>query len=883
MRENTTAKGTIVKIPNAKNLNSWFSFSPKIELSLRKLCFMRYVASILVSLLTLALIYVLNNPIGSVPALGKLLDPSNGWGANAEKVDKDYNASFSLNGLIKPVTISFEERMVPHIQAQNDHDLFYTLGYIHAYFRLWQMDMQTRAAAGRISEIVGTKLVKDPKTGIEKNVLLEFDRSQRRKGMVYGAENSVKAIERSPQTKLIVDAYTSGVNSFIASLSFKDYPLEYKLLGFAPEPWSNLKSALLMKAMADDLTGYTEDFPLTQLRASLSKEDFELLFPLKTPGSIPVIPSGSPFNKASLAIPPTPEGAIWAAVPQVDKTSTLQPSSINSTHYYNAPYETGIGSNNWAISGTKTVSGAPILCNDPHLGLNLPSLWFEVQLQAPGMNTYGVSLPGAPGVIIGFNDSISWGLTNNYRDVKDFYEIEKANELAYILDGKSIPFDTKIEIIKINGQPDFIDKVHYTIHGPVMYDKTFEDPLHTHKDIAVTWMAHRSTNELLAVYQINKAQNYTAFTEALMHFQCPAQNIIYADRQNNIAMWGQGQFVNKWKDQGRYIMKGNTRATQWGQDIPMQENPHVLNPSQQFIASANQMTTDSTYPYWYNGYFSDFRAWSIHSFLHGLTPMNYMPDFKQGQTVQWLQESLQNQAINFKSMAAMQFNESSILEKNIAHVLKSYGVPNDYFPDSLNWNSSVASKFQILWSLIYKNIWEDDFATIPQELFPKEERTMQLILSDSTLPFYDDKRTTQKEGFKDIVQISLKATQDSIELLKSKYGTDEWYKVKGTQLTHLAKIPAFNYTDLKIGGWGNTINAVKKSHGPSWRMIVEMGKDKISAYGVYPGGQSGNPGSPYYGTFVDKWTEGSYFDLLFLTTTDSHQKGIKYTWTITRS
>lgn len=824
------------------------------------------VAAFVVTVLTTAFVWALDKPLGSLPALGRLLDPVNGWAANAESTDKDFNAEFSLEGLHRPVNVWLEDRMVPHIRAQNDHDLYYTLGYIHAYFRLWQMDLQTRASTGRLGEVTGEKPVKDPATGKERNVILDLDRAQRRKGMVYGAENSLQGMEDEPRTGLMLDAYTAGINQYINSLSYKDLPLEYKLMSFEPEPWTNLKCALLMKSMADDLTGYTEDFPLSVLREQLSKEDFELLYPLRTPGSIPVIPSGTKFEKPSLEIPKVPEGDIWSKF-QISN-SNVQGNSKSQI----SDYETGIGSNSWVISGSKTQSGAPILCNDPHLSLNLPSLWFEVQLQAPGINVYGVSLPGAPGVIIGFNDSISWGLTNNYRDVKDFYEIEKIDNSSYRFDGKQIPFDKKIEIIKIKGKPDFMDKVNYTLHGPVLYDETFDDPLRSKKNIALTWMAHRGTNELLAVYLLNKARNYREFTDALMHFQCPAQNFVYADRQNNIAMWGQGQFINKWKGQGRYVMKGNTSATLWGKNIPMRENPHVLNPPQEYLASANQMTTDSTYPYWYNGYFSDFREWSINNKLNSLTT-----GFK---AVSYQKREF-NPADSILPMNYTQNGVFSELAYGISQkVDRFHGEQNGWYCN-LYAGHTLVSEFQVFWAFLYKNIWEDEFPNIPQALYPKEERTMQLILTDSSSKFYDDKRTSQTETLRDIVQRSFQETKDSLDQLKKQLGTLEWYKVKGTQLTHLAKIDAFSYKDLKIGGWGNTINAVKKTHGPSWRMIVEPGKQKIRAYGVYPGGQSGNPGSKFYGTFVDNWVEGKYYDLLFLTANMKEKpKEIKYVWTI---
>jgi penicillin amidase len=830
---------------------------------------MRVAGAVIVTLLTAALVFMLDRPMGSLPALGRLLDPVNGWAANAECTTRDFNEKLSLEGLQQPVAVWFEERMVPHIQAQNDHDLYYTLGYVHASFRLWQMDMQTRASAGRVGEVVGEKIVKDPVTGKEKNALLEFDRSQRRKGMVYGAENSLKAIETEPRTKQMIDAYTEGINQYIASLSYKKLPLEYKLMSFEPEPWTNLKCALLMKSMADDLTGYTEDFPLTVLKDQLSEEDFNLLFPLRTAGSIPVIPSGTKFDIPSMEKPDVPEGDLWTRFSTSNSNVHASATSQISNPEY-PDYETGIGSNNWAVSGSKTQHGAPILCNDPHLGLNLPSLWFEVQLQAPGMNVYGVSLPGAPGVIIGFNDSISWGLTNNYRDVKDFYEIEKIDNSSYRFDGKQMPFDKKIEIIKIKGKPDFIDKVNYSVHGPVIYDETFDDPVKSKKNIALTWMAHRGTNELLSVYLLNKAKNYQEFTDALMHFQCPAQNFVYADRQNNIAMWGQGQFINKWKEQGRYVMKGNTSATLWGKDIPMRENPHVLNPSQEYLASANQMTTDSTYPYWYNGHFSDFREWNINEYLAGRQ--------------EYLKHDLKSSCDDVSSMQSIQNSTRSLLIKRLIEGIRFYDErPDTAYNFNLDYNQVTGTYFQVLWSFLYKNIWEDDFSDIPQALYPKEEKTLQLILKDSSSKFYDDKRTGPTETLRDMVQRSVQQTQDSLDKLKKQLGSLEWYKVKGTQLTHLAKIDAFSYKDLKIGGWGNTINAVKKTHGPSWRMIVEMGKEKIKGYGVYPGGQSGNPGSKFYGTFVKNWVEGKYYELLFLASgVKQKPREITYVWELSK-
>lgn len=788
---------------------------------------MRKVIAILPLVFTSLLVYFLTKPMGSIPALGKLLDPVTGCWASAESVNKDYNNKLQLDGLKDGVTVSFDDRLVPHIKAGNDYDLYYTQGYLHAYFRLWQMDLQTRAAGGRVSEILGDKALK-------------FDRTQRRKGMVYGAEQSLKAMEADPRSKQMLDAYTAGINAYINTLSFKTYPLEYKLAGFEPEPWTNLKSALLLKYMADDLTGYTEDIALTVLRDMLSPEEFAVLYPERLHGVNPVIPRDSVAQTASLTAPAIPADSIaWAHLTATDFEVE----------------EEGKGSNNWVLAGSRTKSGKPILCNDPHLGLNLPSLWYEVQMTAPGINVYGVSLPGSPGVIIGFNNNISWGFTNNYRDVKDFFAIQPASATTYMFTGKELPYTNRVEKISIKGKPDYYDTVKYTVHGPVMYEETFHGPGGLKKPIAVTWMAHRPSNEVLALYMLNRSGNYNEYVAAIHNFLCPAQNMIYADRHGDIALWGQGQFINKWRGQGRYVMNGTDSATLWGQNIPVAENPHAHNPAQGYITSANQTVTDTTYPYWYNGYFYEFRAWRINDVLRNT----------RNATVE--------------DMFALQNDVYSVLASNVLPVMLTHITPNEITDKERNYlnmlgswdyrlmaESKAATVFQVWWTNFYASLWAKRFGKIPDQLKPSPERTMQLLKEES--PYLGN--------IKDAVVASLRNSIDSLEKLK-KADRLEWYKAKNTSVKHLTKLAPFSYSDLKIGGWGNTVNAAKTDHGPSWRMVVQMG-DAIEAYGVYPGGQSGNVGSKYYATFLDKWVKGEYYKLSFYTA--DAKPAATYTWSI---
>ena len=794
-------------------------------------------------ILTTMLVYILNKPVGPLPAIGKLLDPVNGCWVSAEPVNKDFSADLKFP-VANNATVWFDNRMVPHIHADNDHDLYFLEGYIHAYFRLWQMDMETRAAGGRVSEVVGEKA-------------LAYDRKQRRKGMVYGAENSLKAMEADPRTKAMMDAYTEGVNNYIASLNCRGYPLEYKLIGFAPEPWTNMKTALLLKYMADDLTGSTDDMALTYLRDYLPKEEFDLLYPKRIEGATPVIPSGTVFGKPSLAIPVAPPDSV--AFPLFKPTD------------FGEKREDGKGSNNWAISGSRTASGAAILCNDPHLGLNLPSLWYEVQLQSPGMNVYGASLPGAPGVIIGFNDSLTWGLTNNYRDVKDFYLIKpvEGDKNKYWFAGKQLDFTKRVERIVVKGKPDVIDTIDYTIHGPVTYEAQNAKDGSLRKPLAMCWMGHKGTNELLAVYLLNRAKDYNQFVDAILNFQCPAQNMAYADRAGNIAIWTQGQFVNEWKDQGRFVMNGTDSSTLWGQMIPMRENPHVLNPTQGYVSSANQVTTDSTYPYNYtNSGWVNLRAWRINHLLSGMQKATIDDMFK-----------MQNDTYSDLAAGALPVMLKVLYKPNFVgggkyiELLKQW----DY---RLGAESEAATIFQVWWSFLERDTWRDRMGNVPGQTWPLQERTMQLLQLNVTAI---GNIMTPEQKINAIlctkVSQSFAETVDSIKKLENTIGTD-WYKVKNTSVTHLAKLPAFSFDHLKIGGWGNTINAAKGDHGPSWRMVVQMGKE-IEAYGVYPGGQSGNPGSKYYADFLQQWVDGKYNKLDFLPNADKQtDTAIKYVWTV---
>ncbi|MCH9008453.1 penicillin acylase family protein, partial [candidate division KSB1 bacterium] len=341
------------------------------------------------------LIFLLNNRIGLLPPLGKFLDPFHGFWQNAETANTPVEKQLTLPDLDAPITILYDDRSVPHIFAENDHDLYFAQGYLTARDRLWQMGFQTRAAAGRLSEVLGRRT-------------LAYDRFQRRIGMTYGARNALKAMAADSVVRRIIHAYTAGVNAYIQTLTPETYPVEYKILDYAPEEWTPLKCALLLKYMAWMLTGRSTDLKITNTLARFGAAVVHDLFPEYPENMDAVIPAGTPWRFDPVKVEKPDSGFLPRAV---RAGLQFEPHSGN-------------GSNNWVVSGKKTISGFPLLANDPHLGLSLPSIWYEVQLINPSVNVYGVSLPGVPNVIVGFNEKIAWGVTNAGADVMDWYEIK---------------------------------------------------------------------------------------------------------------------------------------------------------------------------------------------------------------------------------------------------------------------------------------------------------------------------------------------------------------------------------------------------------------------------------------------------------------------------
>jgi penicillin G amidase len=810
---------------------------------------MRIVSFLISTIITLLLIFALNKKWGPVPALGSFLSPQEGFWQNAEPTDYDFSENLSFKNLKDKVDVYIDDRLVPHIFAQNDEDAYFVQGYIHAKFRLWQMEFQTMAAAGRISEILGS----DPR-------FLRYDREQRRLGMVYAAENALKEINKDPVSKAAVSSYTAGVNSYINDLSRGNLPIEYKLLGYKPERWSNLKVALFLKMMSKDLAGFERDLEFTNAKSVFNTDELNIIFPQYSDSSVPIIPKGTVFDAPGI-IPVQPATA--------DSLYFKKDTSIRAVEV-NKPERTN-GSNNWALSGSKTKSGAPILCNDPHLNLSLPSIWFEMQISTPEMNVYGATFPGSPTIIIGFNDNVAFGFTNAMRDVKDYYQVKfkDASKKDYWFDNKWQPTAQRIEVIKIRDAKDYFDTVAYTTFGPVMYDQSFVSDSTNNTAIAVRWVAHDPSNEIFMWLKLNKAKNYGECEEAIKTFACPGQNMLFASKEGDIAIWQQGKFPARWKGQGLYVMPGEDQSYKWQGYIPQQENPHIVNPPDGFLQSANQQPVDSSYPYFIPGNYIVSRGITLSQRLQAMqqaTPEDMM--------------ALQNDYFN--SMA----EDMVPLLMKCADQSKLNDQEKKYLDEVRNWDffatpdSRATTIYQAWFDSLKILVWEDQFSKI---LLPKlsggvrpdEQTLVEALLRDSSFKYVDDVNTPQVETINDQITQALKLATTGLVKEEKENGL-VWWKHKKPAIYHLLRtsVLPFAYTDIPVGGWHHTINAMKSTHGPSWRMIVHL-TSVTEAYGVYPGGQSGNPGSPYYQNFVDTWAKGKYYSLWMMKKEEAEDKRVK--------
>lgn len=788
------------------------------------------------------LISGLSLPMFDRPPLGKLLNPFIGVVQNEDEGILSDTGKIVIRkaALTDDVSIFFDDRKVPHIYAKNAADLYFAQGYITSYFRLWQMDFLTYAAAGRLSEILG-------------NDLLAYDRNQRRIGMLSAAKASLEMMMKDPETAIAVSAYTKGVNAYIKELQYGKLPLEYKLMNYKPEPWSELKTVLIMKYMANTLSGYEEDFSKSYMALALGEQKFNKLFPDFLTDATPIVRNSKPAVQSPLLRCELPDYLDYSFL----SSSPVVPGSV---------YNPRLGSNSWAVSGSRTRSGFPVLCCDPHLSFSLPSIWIEMQLSCPGMNVYGVAIPGTPAVIIGFNERIAWGITNGADDVKDWYKLKVTSDYKkYELDGAWKALDFSIDTIRRKAQEPFYDTIFHTVHGPVVYDNAFPGWQPELKNYALKWELHNPSNELLTFIKLSRANNYDDYRAAIAHYACPILNFTFATKTDTIAINHQGKMTVKWPGQGKFVLDGTRTKHLSTKYIPQDSLPQAVNPASDYVLSANQRPTDASYPYYYNGYYTETRANRIRELLESgdTFDIEKMKAMQLDNTNSFVQMTLPI------LITAMSSDSLSVELREAVDALRTWS-------GSYEFTDENAKLFELWWHHIKDDTWDEfkqfAFYTTP----PVNSVLLNLLRYEPDNAYFDRQGTSEKEDAGDIIHNALVVAVSEYNDMK-KHGSVQWAALNKVNLMHLTNIGAFSKTGIASAGHPDAINAMSAGWGPTWRMIVELG-DKPKAFGIYPGGQSGNVGSELYDSFVDDWNKGNYYPLLLFLSAPEAEQRTSTTW-----
>ncbi|MBZ5534334.1 MAG: penicillin acylase family protein [Acidobacteriia bacterium] len=529
------------------------------------------------------------------------------------------DGAVTVPGLGAPVTVYRDAIGVPHIFAQSTEDVAFVQGYVTAQDRLWQMDMFRRNALGELSEVLGEPT-------------LRLDEDHCRLGFREAASRTLEEID--PDSRRILDRYAEGVNAFMRT-HLERLPIEFRILRYRPRPWNSRDSLSIALMMAETLNHTWErDIFRARLLEKYGPEILKDLYPTHSKYEIPLVGmdttgqgdtaslSSLSFENKSLNTAQSPDmnstpihsrelfswmALLWAWAPERSQESVVS----FLTHWNDAGADFLVGSNNWVVSGEHTATGKPLLANDPHLAHSIPSIWYQTHLRTPQLNVIGVSLPGAPSIIIGHNEHIAWGMTNLNPDVQDVYaeQFDSDQGTKYLANGVWVEAEIRNETIKIKGRPDKTLPVLVTRHGPVVRRMG-------QTGFALRWTAIEPHGIGFPFLRLNSAANWAEFTTALKDFLGPTQNFVYADKEGNIGFYDAGKIPIRRGGFGNVTVPGNSDQYDWVGYIPFDELPHLFNPPEGIIATANQRITGDSYPYFITSDWEEpYRFARIHQLL----------------------------------------------------------------------------------------------------------------------------------------------------------------------------------------------------------------------------------------------------------------------------
>ncbi|MGD6870631.1 penicillin acylase family protein [Sutcliffiella horikoshii] len=726
--------------------------------------------------------------------------------------------TIEVNGLIEVVSVYRDEAGIPHIEAENQHDLFFAQGYVTAQDRIFQMDLSRRQASGMLSEVVGKQA-------------LDRDKFFRTLGLRRAAEKSLDYY--SEEARKALASYAEGVNQYIKQAKAANtLPIEFTIMGYEPEEWTDLDSITIGKYMAFDLGGHWEG---QAFRHHLIQN--------------------FPEDKALELFPSYPEDGPSIIQAVKDSTIDIGESFAGAV----IPHEFN-GSNNWVVSGEKTESGFPLLADDPHLGLATPSIWYETHLQSPEINVSGVIFAGIPGIILGRNETISWGVTNVGPDVQDLY-IEKRNpdnKHEFLYNDKWEPAEIIEEKIFIKDEEAQDYEVVVTRHGPIMSEFAhYED---TNTALAMKWTALEPSTELEAVLKFSKATNWEEFKEALTFFHTPAQNFVFASTDGTIAYRANGLIPIRKKGDSLLPVPGWTDEFEWEGYIPWDELPTVVNPTEGYIATANYKVMGEEYPYHISNIWAQpYRQQRIQDVLESKEKLN-VDDMMQLQFDHYNLQAEEFVPILLKNTDIFNLRE---IDREALETFENWD-----FTDSTDLAAPLLFHFWMeeIANLLFNNDISEDVL----KLFEGKGNVVDQLIREA----HQGKEgiwITEKGGLQNVLQESLTNAVDRASNFQGEKPANwKWGEVHAAEFSH--PLSAVNPLHLlfnrkgalpmrgsrvTVGAAGWNSETGKVNHGAAWRTVVDM-KNPLESYNVVGPGQSGHVMSPWYHDQMDDWTEGRY-------------------------
>ncbi|ADU47416.1 penicillin acylase family protein [Intrasporangium calvum] len=788
-----------------------------------------------------------------------------------------------VEGLTGRVTVSRDARGVPTITADSANDLFRAQGYVSAQDRFFEMDLRRHITAGRLSELVG-------EGG------LDTDRVIRTMGWRRVAEQELPRL--APETRQYLQAYADGVNAYLKQAdSPADLALEYQVLdwsvpGYRVEPWTPVDSLAWLKAMAWDLKADYED-ELARARLSrggrTSQKQIELLYPpYPFDRNQPILseqdwrPGAAASDQQAAAA--TPMALLKGGQGAFDATAAAMaaiPALIGEGD--------GVGSNSWVVSGDRTTTGKPLLANDPHLSLGIPSIWTQVNLQCRTVSAQcpfqvsGFSFSGLPGVVIGHNAKVAWGFTNLGADVTDFY-LEQVSGDTYLRDGNQEPLETRRETIKVAGGSDVEILVRSTVHGPILSDAVpaiAESGDQTavrgvaqsnRYAVSLAWTALTPTRTADAIFALNTATGWDDFRSAAALFAVPAQNLVYADTDGHIGYQTPGLFpvrrsATPGAVPGSWPSPGWDSQWDWRGFVDFEELPYVLDPQEGFIVTANQAVTASQKPFLTGVWDYGFRAERIRTLLAGSAKVSpermvqIQGDTRNAFAPVLVEHLLGVEVDDFTAQAQL--------------LLRDW---DGNQPADKTRDSASAAYYNAVW----KHLLEYTFDELPPDMAASGGTrwmiVLEQLLKDPKNAWWDDKTTPGvTEGSGEILKRALvDARLDLARKLGKVPATWRWGRLHQLNLEHRVlgteSVPGvirdvFNRGGIELGGGNGIVNATswdasssgyEVTAGPSMRMVVDL-SDLDRSLWVNATGQSGHAYNSHYADQIDAWAANEPF------------------------